>query len=276
MKPPAFQFYADDFLAGTLLMSYEERGLYITMLCIQWSRGHVSPDDMARLSTAIAQPLASHVLAKFKQGEDGNFRNDRMEHERAKQDEFRANRSKSGKAGADKRWHSHSTAIAQPMAKHSSPSPSPSPYIEREQADFPEVVIPTQAEVLEWAKMDGIGEDAAKAFFAHYDSKNLWVNKYGRAIDARKSLKVWANNEPRFAAKAAPQGNGTHSKVAPTVFNLKSIIEAKMEQANGLKARWAAEGPLTTDWSSEQAKQDYLKLRKEIKELKTKLATTPV
>jgi len=33
--------------------------------------------------------------------------------------------------------------------------------IEREQADFPEVVIPTQAEVLEWAKMDGISEDAA-------------------------------------------------------------------------------------------------------------------
>ena len=128
-KPPAFQFYADDFIGGTITMSNEERGLYILLLCLQWTQGGLSVDDFTRLGTAIAQPSLTHVKAKFKKCDDGQFRNVRMESERTKQTEFRVSRSESGKAGAEKRWHSHSTAIAQPMAngmaKHSSPSPSP-------------------------------------------------------------------------------------------------------------------------------------------------------
>lgn len=108
-------------------MSNEERGLYITLLCIQWSKGGIDNDTFDRLSSGMAQPLASYVKSKFVIGSDGHLRNTRMEDERAKQDAFRANRSESGKAGAKSRWHSHSTAIAQPMANDSSPSPSPSP-----------------------------------------------------------------------------------------------------------------------------------------------------
>ena len=133
MRSPAFQFYADDFLAGTFTMNNEERGLYITLLCRQWTQGHVTTEEIARLSPAMAQPSISHVLAKFKEASQGCFQNARMESERSKQAAFRINRSESGKAGAEKRWHSHSTAIAQPMAKHSSPSPSPSPSPNKEE-----------------------------------------------------------------------------------------------------------------------------------------------
>ena len=37
-KAPAFQFYAQDFLTGTLHLTMEERGLYITILALQWSK----------------------------------------------------------------------------------------------------------------------------------------------------------------------------------------------------------------------------------------------
>lgn len=127
-KPPAFQFYADDFLGGTVTMTLAQRGLYITLLSLQWNQGFVTQDDFDCLvgdGTAIAEPMAKRVLAKFAKGDDGHFRNVRLEAERQKQQAFRASRSESGKAGADKRWHSHSAAIAQPMAKNSSPSPSP-------------------------------------------------------------------------------------------------------------------------------------------------------
>lgn len=124
-------------MGGSILFNLEQRGLYITLLCLQWDHGHVTEDEWLSLSSAMAQPMAKHVLAKFTKGSDGLFRNARMEEERAKQAEFRANRSESGKVGANKRWHSHSTAIAQPMDSHafanskpiandSSPSPSPS------------------------------------------------------------------------------------------------------------------------------------------------------
>ena len=66
------------------------------------------------------------MLAKFPNGI-----NQRLENERIKQGEYREEKSKAGKAGAEKRWHNHSTPIVLPlantMANDSSPSPSPSP-----------------------------------------------------------------------------------------------------------------------------------------------------
>lgn len=124
---PWFPFYADDYIAGTITFSMAERGLYHTLLCIQWSKGHVTNDDVAQLGAGMAEPSVKRVLGKFKTGPDGNLYNERLEYERQKLDEFHRNRSESGKAGADKRWHSHSTAIAQPMAKHSYPHPHPHP-----------------------------------------------------------------------------------------------------------------------------------------------------
>ena len=121
-------------------MTMEERGLYITLLCLNWSQGSFTEDQAKRLAmngTAIAQPSFSYVLSKFEKGTDEGYRNARLETVRANQESFRENRSESGKKGALKRWgnkknnstaiaqpsHSHSTAIAQPMAKNSSPSP---------------------------------------------------------------------------------------------------------------------------------------------------------
>jgi len=144
MNPPAFQFYADDFLAGTMDLSPEEVGAYIRLLCAQWSRGYIVPDP-ARIDRIAGCPVPPVVLAKFDQGEDGNLRNARLEREREKQNEFRNGRSEAGKKGAAKRWQKNSSAIAKPspshglanglaidlplangMANDSSPSPSPS------------------------------------------------------------------------------------------------------------------------------------------------------
>ena len=112
-------------------MTNAERGLYILCLCLQWTQGAISKEDIVNLSSAMAQPSLSKVLAKFKICSDGLLRNERLEAERSKQTAFRLNRSESGKQGANKRWLGYSSAItqpiAQPMANDSSPSPSPSP-----------------------------------------------------------------------------------------------------------------------------------------------------
>lgn len=126
-KAPAFQFYPDDFLGGTLTMTLEERGLYITALCLQWTQGGVSKTDIKSLGSAMAVPSLKRVLLKFSSGADGLLRNEKLERVRAKQNEFRENRSKNGKMGAETRWLSHSTAIPNTMAKNSSPSPTPTP-----------------------------------------------------------------------------------------------------------------------------------------------------
>jgi uncharacterized protein YdaU (DUF1376 family) len=125
MKPPAFQFYPDDFIGGTCDLSSEEVGAYIRLLCYQWSRGCI-PDDPAKLARIAGTSVTPDTLQKFPNG-----KNARLEFEREKQAEYRSEKSKAGKSGAEKRWHSHSTAIGLPlantMANDSSPSPSPSP-----------------------------------------------------------------------------------------------------------------------------------------------------
>ena len=133
-KAPAFQFYADDFIGGTITMSHEERGLYVLALCIQWGQGSLAHDDIERLGSGMAQPSLSKVKAKFELGEDGRLRQHRMEKERLKQASYRAERSESGKKGAKSKWANGSAngsdikqPMAQPMANAWPPSPSPSP-----------------------------------------------------------------------------------------------------------------------------------------------------
>jgi|ERR1044072_1202738 uncharacterized protein YdaU (DUF1376 family) len=52
--PPAFPFYATDFLsdAPVIAMTLEERGAYITLLCIAWTEQGI-PDDHKKLAKVL-------------------------------------------------------------------------------------------------------------------------------------------------------------------------------------------------------------------------------
>lgn len=101
--PPAFQFYPDDFMAGTINMSDEEKGLYITLLSAQWNLGSL-PDDDAELAlysrgnSDIKKTLA-RVRKKFVVCPDGKLRNRRLEQVRQKAEDFREHCRQAGKSG---------------------------------------------------------------------------------------------------------------------------------------------------------------------------------
>ena len=48
-KAPSFQFYAQDFLTGTMDMDMTERGIYITLLSFQWSKRVIQKSRVGRL-----------------------------------------------------------------------------------------------------------------------------------------------------------------------------------------------------------------------------------
>lgn len=73
-KPPAFLFYSSDFLTGTMLMTNEQKGKYITLLCLQHQQGHIKPSDMASLCGRDRG-----VLKKFKKDEKGCYYNERLD-----------------------------------------------------------------------------------------------------------------------------------------------------------------------------------------------------
>jgi len=101
-KAPAFQFYADDFLAGTSDMSAEEVGGYIRLLCHQWTKGGIpnDPDRAGRMATLLGSPSLGYVLAKFSLCEDGMLRNERLEQVRADQEAYKAKQATAGRNGA--------------------------------------------------------------------------------------------------------------------------------------------------------------------------------
>ncbi len=43
---PAFLFYSSDFLVGTIFMPYEQKGKYITLLCMQHQIGHLTKEQV--------------------------------------------------------------------------------------------------------------------------------------------------------------------------------------------------------------------------------------
>ena len=146
-KAPAFQFYADDFLAGTSDMSAEEVGGYIRLLCHQWTKGGIPNDEdrAGRMAGLMGSPSIRYVLAKFSPCEDGMLRNARLEQVRQEQADYKAKQSTAGRSGAEKRWgkwpkdgdpngNPMATPLATPMAERwpedSSPSPTPTPEIQ--------------------------------------------------------------------------------------------------------------------------------------------------
>ena len=80
MKDPAMLFYASDFLTGVALMSMKERGQYITLLCLQQQRGHLTLSEMRKAAGA----LSAEVLGKFVEDENGKFYNIRADREIAR------------------------------------------------------------------------------------------------------------------------------------------------------------------------------------------------
>ena len=50
-KDTAVLFYSQDWLVGTLTMSYEERGKYITLLCMQHQKGKLTMKDLKAVLT---------------------------------------------------------------------------------------------------------------------------------------------------------------------------------------------------------------------------------
>ena len=89
-KDPAFLFYSSDFLTGTILMTNEQVGIYIKLLCVQHQHGGIL-DKRSFLSMIKGNEI---IKTKFVETKDGFF-NERlmkeMESRRKKSSNLSAN-----------------------------------------------------------------------------------------------------------------------------------------------------------------------------------------
>ena len=186
MKAPAFQFYADDFIGGTVCFTAEDVGAYMRLLCFQWGNGAL-PARKELVDRIAGCVVSDDVIAKFPQGI-----NPRMEKEREKQRIYREQQSNKGKASAEARRNHGSTTVQpsrQPEVNSPSPSPSPSPISVSDSNSFqPEIHATGQApndaqrkKTLrrENAKMllDFLNETAGRSFRATDTNLDLIVSR---------------------------------------------------------------------------------------------------
>src|SRR5579884_2249228 len=122
-KAPAFQFYADDFVADTVGFTAEEVGAYVRMMCWQWKQGAI-PSDLDRLAiVAGVAPARMRVIWKTLEGKyephptlADAFVQPRLERVRAEA----AQRARSGSIGGSTRVANFKRTPKQNASEHPS------------------------------------------------------------------------------------------------------------------------------------------------------------
>ena len=92
-RDPAVLFYTSDFLSGVADLTMSERGQYITLLCLQHQKGHLSKKTI----TLSVGKVSDDVLSKFRVDEEERYYNVRMEEEIKKRAAYSQSRAKNRK-----------------------------------------------------------------------------------------------------------------------------------------------------------------------------------
>ncbi len=77
-KDPAFLFYPNDYIGGTMGMTFEQKGAYIELLMLQFNRGHM---DGHMIGQTVGQ-IWDEIKDKFVQDEKGLWFNERLDNEK--------------------------------------------------------------------------------------------------------------------------------------------------------------------------------------------------
>lgn len=115
-KDPAFLFYTSDFLTGTMLMTDEQVGKYIRLLCLQHQMGKLSEKHMLN----ICKSYDSDIFEKFAKDDDGNYYNLRLNDEISKRNAYSESRRNNRKASNAKpvRLKKHMSNICKSYDEH--------------------------------------------------------------------------------------------------------------------------------------------------------------
>jgi uncharacterized protein YdaU (DUF1376 family) len=234
MRSPAFQFYPADWLGSqrVTLMTLEEEGAYIRLLCYCWTHGSV-PADPAKAARLVGKgastTLATTVLTMF-QADGGIMVHDRLEMERKKQADWREKSAAGGRASAEKRKNTKGkkggSRVVQPPRQ---PNGNSTVYcLPSSACDLPSSapVTPTLDEVIAYGALIGAKRETCESFFHGNESRPLapngnWTFKEGGEIRRWKSALAkfnvsWKGNDAeRQARNGKPAGCPEREKLPP-------------------------------------------------------------
>lgn len=180
-KDPAFLFYSSDFLAGIQDLTMEERGQYITLLCLQHQKGHLS-DKIIKLTL---QQVSKDVLCKFKKDGEGLWFNGRLDTEIGKRRDHTEKQRQRALDGWERRKseaHAHTTADATALPLEDE---NVNEDINRKRDKGVQgkkgFIAPTLKDVEQYFKEKGYTKDYAFKVYDYYNTGN-WKDSAGKQV----------------------------------------------------------------------------------------------
>jgi uncharacterized protein YdaU (DUF1376 family) len=192
-KDPAFLFYSSDFLTGTMLMTDEQVGKYIRLLCIQHQKGRLSEKDMLKICGSYDED----IFSKFHKDEAGLYYNERLEAEinrrLAYSESRRKNREKKNKDVKN---------ICDSYEAHMENENENENINNNSKSKSKRFIKPTLEEVQAYCKERGNNVDPQQ-FIDHYDS-NGWRVGRNPMKDWKAAVRTWERTSSQILPKPPP------------------------------------------------------------------------
>jgi uncharacterized protein YdaU (DUF1376 family) len=201
-KDPAFLFYPNDYIGGTMGMTFEEKGAYVDLLMLQFNRGHMTTHMIGQ---TVGQPW-DNIKCKFVQDTNGLYYNVRLEQEVEKRKNYTASRRNniSGvnqytKDGGHKRGHmtTHMTGHTTGHMENVNVNENEDVTVTRKRGSGGKgFTPPTLQEVADYCTERGNSVDPES--WLDYYTSNGWLVGKNPMKDWRAAVRTW---EKRAIAK---------------------------------------------------------------------------
>ncbi len=212
-KDPAVLFYTSDFLTGTILLSNEQKGMYITLLCLQHQKGLLSEKDML----SVCKTYDEDVFNKFIKTEDGYY-NERMKIEHEKRSNFCKSRRDSVLKGIANKGTKHKKSVRLTYAKRMEDENvnkninNNNGVNEKKEKEIKKKIPFSQSHIFDKVKFkDEFKEWSNTKLNYYYNSALAWSEEGGKKINWVTTIKNWELRD-RLEGKEIAQDKNTMPK----------------------------------------------------------------
>ena len=185
-KDPAILFYTSDFITGTLTMTDDQKGKYITLLCLQHQQGYLTDEDMLN----ICKTYDKKIYSKFIKNGDGFYYNERMKKESERRQKYSESRRQNRKIC--KTYDNHMETITETENINRNKTNNNKSKIKKFKP-------PTIDEVKLYFKESGYSEDCAVNAFEYYEDRDWHDKNENPVLNWKTKMRtVWFKDEHKL------------------------------------------------------------------------------